>query len=164
MSLSIQLVFYAGLFFCIKHFIADGLLQTTYQYTNKGKWGHLGGLIHSGNHALLTFPSFVLPFVLVGADKPLWYIMAFGLIAAVADFIFHYLIDLTKIKITEHFGWTEMGTGTTKTDTKGRKALLIYDNKFFWAIMADQCLHFLTYIVLLCLMLAILLHTPHMTA
>jgi len=57
-----------------------------------------------------------------------------------------------------------MGTGTTKTDTKGRKALLIYDNKYFWAIMADQCLHFLTYIVLLCLMLAILLHTPQISA
>lgn len=164
MDVSIQLVFYAGLFFCIKHFIADGLLQTTYQYTNKGKWGHPGGLIHSGNHGLLTLPCFIVPFILVGADKPLWYIAAFGVIAALGDFIIHYLIDLTKIKITERFGWTEMGMGTTKKDTKGRKALLIYDNKYFWAIMADQCLHFLTYIVLLCLMLAILLHTPHITA
>lgn len=163
MDVSIQLIFWGGLFFCLKHFIADGVLQTDYQYTNKGKWGHPGGLIHAGNHGLFTFPCFVLPFLITGVDKPLWYIAAFGLIAAIADFIIHYLIDLTKIQVTEKYGWSAMGKGASKKDKDPRKALLIYDNKYFWAIMADQCLHFLTYVVLLCFMLAILLHTPHIT-
>src|SRR3970040_1352534 len=37
-----------------KHAVADFYLQTSYQYLNKGKYGHPGGIIHAGIHAALT--------------------------------------------------------------------------------------------------------------
>jgi hypothetical protein len=37
-----------------KHAVADFYLQTAYQYSNKGKYGHPGGIIHAGIHAALT--------------------------------------------------------------------------------------------------------------
>jgi hypothetical protein len=39
----------------IKHFIFDFLYQPPYQWQNKGTYGHWGGLVHSGQHALSTF-------------------------------------------------------------------------------------------------------------
>jgi hypothetical protein len=101
MDVSIQLIFWGGLFFCIKHFVADGILQTNYQYANKGKWGHPGGLIHAGNHGLFTFPCFVLPFIITGVDKPLWYIAAFGIIYSLADFGLILLFELSLLKVCD---------------------------------------------------------------
>jgi hypothetical protein len=37
-----------------KHAVADFYLQTPYQYLNKGKYGHPGGIIHAGIHVALT--------------------------------------------------------------------------------------------------------------
>jgi hypothetical protein len=37
-----------------KHAVADFFLQTSYQYSNKGIYGHPGGIIHSAIHVALT--------------------------------------------------------------------------------------------------------------
>ena len=153
MDLSIQLVFCAGLLLTIKHFFGDGPLQTDYQYKNKGKWLHPDGLLHAGIHGVGTFLAILLTFVFVETGKPMWYLGSFAALIAVGDFIIHYLIDLTKIKATEKYGWTEFGEiGVGKTR---KKALIIHNNKYFWAIMADQAAHFLTYIIIICLVLAV---------
>lgn len=75
-----------------KHFLIDFPLQTPYQYLNKGKYGHPGGLLHSGLHGLGTF--LVLAFF-----TPLAYLFA------IADFLIHYHIDWAKVKINTHYGW-----------------------------------------------------------
>jgi hypothetical protein len=37
-----------------KHAVADFYLQSTYQYVNKGHYGHPGGMLHSAIHVALT--------------------------------------------------------------------------------------------------------------
>ena len=158
MDITIKLVFWAGLLLILKHFLADGPFQTDYQYKNKGKWLHPGGLLHAGIHGVGTLLAVFLAFVIVSVAKPLWYITCFSILIALADFTVHYLIDLIKIKTTENFGWTELtdtGTGQNK-----KKCLVINSNKYFWAFMADQAAHFLTYIIIICVMLAVYLQTP----
>lgn len=158
MDIAVKLVFWAGLLLGLKHFLGDGPLQTDYQYKNKGKWLHPGGILHAGIHAVGTLLAVLLAFVIVQSGLPLWYLASFAALIAIADFTIHYLIDLTKIKATEKFKWTaftEVGVGKLK-----KKALVIHDNKYFWAIMADQVAHFLTYIVIICLMLQIVLQSP----
>src|SRR5690606_10987786 len=57
---SIQLVLAALLILQAKHFVADFLLQTPYQFLNKGRYGHPGGLIHAGIHALSSTLAFLV--------------------------------------------------------------------------------------------------------
>lgn len=158
MDIAVKLVFWAGLLLTLKHFLGDGIFQTDYQYKNKGKWLHPGGLLHAGIHCLGTFIAVALAFVFVESGKPLWYLLSFSVLLAIGDFVIHYLIDLTKIKTTEKYGWTEFGeVGTGK---RKKKALIIHDNKYFWGIVADQAAHFFTYIVIICLMLQVVLQAP----
>lgn len=112
--------------FLVKHFIADFLLQKPYQYLNKGKYGHPGGLVHAGIHGvgtiivlLLMFPPSFLVFWLV-----------------VFDMVSHYHIDWLKVNINEAQGWT----ATTS------------DN--FWHLVGlDQLAHQLVYIVIIYMMI-----------
>ena len=114
---------------CIKHFIVDALLQTPYQYLNKGKFLHLGGLLHTGLHGLGTAICFI--------NESIEMIIMLSFI----DFCLHYTIDYVKINITKAYHWSEY-----KKDH-----LRIYSNNFFIALVLDQCLHFLTYILLVSL-------------
>jgi hypothetical protein len=87
-----------------KHFIIDFPLQTPYQYLNKGKYGHLGGLLHSGLHGLGTL-------IIFSFFTPLAYLFA------LADFLIHYHIDWAKVQINNHYSlnpshprfWTLLG-------------------------------------------------------
>ena len=76
-----------------KHFLIDFPLQTPYQLKNKGKYGHAGGLLHSGLHGLATFVifSFLTPYALV-----------FGIV----DFLVHYHIDWAKVKLNNRLQLT----------------------------------------------------------
>lgn len=76
-----------------KHFLIDFPLQTPYQYQNKGKYGHAGGLLHSGLHGAATFVifSFLTPYAVI-----------FGIV----DFLVHYHIDWAKVKLNNHFQLT----------------------------------------------------------
>ena len=104
-------------FFGIKHFLVDFLLQKPYQYQNKGTYGHPGGLIHAGLHGVGTILS-----LWIFADLP-WI-----LLMAVFDVIVHYHVDWAKVNINRHFGWT----ATTHEE-------------FWWLLGFDQLLHWLTY-------------------
>jgi len=106
--------------FQIKHFICDFPLQSfPYMYKNKGTYGHLGGFLHAGVHAVGT--------TLIG-----WlFHFPLGLIEllVILDFVVHYHIDWAKMKLNAHYGWGPL------TSEK------------FWILLGiDQLLHQLTYI------------------
>jgi|SRR5882672_2547571 len=79
--------------FQMKHFICDFPLQAhTYLYKNKGTYGHLGGIIHSGIHLLGSL------IVLNIFHLPIW--------LALIDFVSHYHIDFIKMKINNAYNLT----------------------------------------------------------
>lgn len=99
----------------VKHFICDFPLQRAYQYRNKGKYGHPGGLLHAGIHGAATFA--VLTGFSISAAAAL----------ALVEALIHYHIDWAKSQLTR------------------RCNLNPEDDGFWIAIGADQLLHYLTY-------------------
>jgi hypothetical protein len=109
-----------------KHFLADFCLQASYQVRNKGRYGHIGGIIHSGIHALLTVP--LLFFLLGDAYRSM-------AVIAAAEFVIHYHIDYFKEGIT-------------------RRAAVGPEDHLFWVLLGfDQLAHHLTYIAMTALLL-----------
>jgi hypothetical protein len=102
-----------------KHAVADFYLQTSYQYLNKGKYGHPGGIIHAGIHTALT-PLVYL--VLVPGSLLIAAALALG------EFVLHYHIDWLKEQVTHRNGWTTSDRG------------------FWFALGTDQLVHGLTYL------------------
>lgn len=112
--------------FCLflKHFIIDFPLQGPYQWKNKGTYGHLGGILHTGLHSIGTF------FVLLSFASPNAAIMF-----AVLDGVVHYHIDWAKMNVNLKMGW--------KPDTHPE----------FWILLGlDQFLHTATYLVIVVLL------------
>ena len=106
----------------VKHTIADFFLQTAYQYRNKGIYGHPGGLLHAGIHAVLTLPVYLLL-------APATLFMA--LVIPVGEFAVHYHVDWTKEQIV-------------------KRAHLSVDQAWYWRVFGvDQLMHALTYIVII---------------
>ena len=104
----------------IKHFVFDFLYQPSYQWQNKGTYGHPGGIVHSGQHALATLV--ILSFLV----SPM---LAAGL--AFLEFIIHYHMDWFKMWYNKRKQWT----ATTHNE--------------FWVLMGfDQLIHSLTYLLL----------------
>jgi hypothetical protein len=104
----------------IKHFVVDFPLQTKYQWSNKGAYGHPGGVLHAALHAVGTYLCVVF------FTKPE---IALGL--ALIDCIVHYHIDWAKMNINKWKGWAP----TTHPQ--------------FWVLLGlDQLLHQLTYIAI----------------
>ena len=101
-----------------KHAVADFYLQTPYQYLNKGKYGHPGGIIHAGITAL-TPPVYLV--LLPGS-----LLIAAGL--ELGEFVVHYHIDWLKEQFTHRNGWTTSDRG------------------FWFALGTDQLVHGLTYL------------------
>jgi hypothetical protein len=110
-----------------KHVVADFYLQTPYQYLNKGTYGHPGGFLHAGIHAVLT------PFVyLVVVPSSLLLVIGITL----AEFAVHYHVDWAKEQIMHRNGWTA------------------HDRGFWYALGTDQLVHGLTYLAIVAVLLA----------
>lgn len=109
----------------IKHFICDFLYQPPYQWQNKGTYGHWGGIVHSGQHALATL--FIL--FLTASAAPL---MAVGI--ALGEFVIHYHMDWFKMNYNKRKGWGPLT-----------------HNEFWVLLGVDQLVHSLTYIAILAL-------------
>lgn len=111
----------------IKHTIGDFFLQTAYQFRNKGTYGHVGGILHSGIQALLTIPLFVyLP--------PSSALLGAGII--IGEFIIHYHLDWSKEQLVKRFG-------------------LVQTDPWFWYLFGlDQLGHTFTYLVIIALLLS----------
>ena len=102
----------------IKHFIIDFPLQTKYQWSNKGTYLHMGGVLHSWLHCLGTILCFVFftdPFT--------------AIMLGIGDGIIHYHIDYAKMRLN-----AKLGLGPTTHE------------EFWWLLGFDQLLHSLTYL------------------
>lgn len=103
-----------------KHFICDFPLQRRYQYSNKGTYGHPGGLLHALIHAVgtaLVFSVFASPIT--------------ALLLAVIDACIHYHIDWAKNRYNH---WRNLTPGS---------------GDGFWILFGlDQFAHQLTYVLL----------------
>lgn len=115
-------LFYLLIALQLKHFVIDFLLQTRYQWSNKGTYGHPGGILHAGLHALGTFT--VLYIFTEQAQLALY--------LALADGFIHYHIDWAKMRLNKAMNW-----GPTTHE------------EFWWLLGLDQLLHQLTYIGIL---------------
>ena len=111
----------------VKHTIGDYVLQTSYQYLNKGIYGHPGGLLHSTLQALLTLPVFlVLP--------PSSALLGIAIIAG--EFVVHYHFDWSKEQLTIRFRLTQ-------------------SDPWFWYLFGlDQLGHMLTYVVIIAILIS----------
>lgn len=107
--------------FQLKHYLFDFLFQTRYQLANKGTYGHFGGILHAGLHALASVPALAL------LEPPPWLIGA--LIAG--EFLVHYHMDWLKEQILRRMHWTTSDFG------------------YWQALGIDQMVHHLTYIAML---------------
>lgn len=104
----------------VKHFLFDFVWQTPWQLANKGRWGHPGGLVHSGLHAAAT----VAVLLVAGVDP------ATLLLVALGEFAVHYHIDWGKEQVVRRF---VVGQGAA-----------------FWRMIGlDQLCHRLTYVLIL---------------
>lgn len=101
MNIELSLALLALLF--LKHFLIDFVAQTDQMVREKGTYGAEGGLIHSGQHALVTFWIILL-------FSP---VLAFPL--ALLDGIIHYHIDWAKMNLSrgltaaDHKFWVWIG-------------------------------------------------------
>lgn len=89
-------VLLAMLAFETKHFVCDFVLQTPYQFMNKGIYGHAGGLIHAGLHMLGSIPA-----LLILTTNPLPVVLLLA-----AEFAIHYHTDWSKMRVDERFKLT----------------------------------------------------------
>jgi hypothetical protein len=111
----------------LKHAVADFYLQSSYQYLNKGIYGHPGGIIHSAIHVALT------PLVYL-VIAPASFMLVLGV--ALGEFVLHYHIDWLKEQVVHRNGWTSQNPG------------------FWYALGTDQFVHGLTYLALVALLIA----------
>lgn len=110
----------------VKHTIGDYLLQSPYQFKNKGIYGHPGGILHSALHAILTLPVFlILP--------PATLMLALAIM--VGEFVIHYHIDWCKEKLNKHYELTQC-------------------NERYWYLFGfDQLAHSITYVAIIALLI-----------
>jgi len=118
--MELTLVLWALVGFQLKHFLCDFVLQTKFQVETKRIYGHYGGFIHAGLHALGT----VGVLYLIGAS------VAQIVLIGIGEFAVHYHVDWTKGQIDLRTGWTEK------------------DQAYWMVFGADQLIHQLTYLAI----------------
>ena len=126
MTEPVQIALIGILILLFKHLVLDFFLQTPYQYKNKGTYGHPGGILHAGLHALGTASVFLWI-----APSP-----RLALAIMVGEFVVHYHVDWTKEQIN-------------------KRLQLTADNApFWWTLGVDQFLHNATYVAIVALLMA----------
>ena len=139
----------------VKHFAADGPLQTPYQLANKGVWMHPGGLLHAGAHtglSALAITVWGLLFAPAQAD----FLTLMAVLAVVVlpfEFVAHYLVDYAKCAYDARGKLSRLEIGAD-----GVKRLVIdRTDAYFIAFLADQLMHALTMIAMVVILAAWLL-------
>ena len=116
--MDLSLTLWALLAFQQKHFLCDFVLQTKFQVDTKKIYGHYGGFIHAGLHALGTLPIAVIAGGSAGAVAAI----------VVGEFLLHYHVDWLKAQTDIWAGWTQ-------------------EDQAYWVVFgADQLIHQLTYL------------------
>lgn len=104
----------------VKHVICDGPLQTLQMVRDKSVYLKPLGVVHALIHCASSF------IILMFAGMPL--VLALQLV--LLEFVLHYHIDFIKEKFVKHFDWYHS------------------DGPFWWALIVDQTLHHMTYVLL----------------
>ena len=84
-----------------KHYVFDFVLQTPYMFLNKGKYGHPGGILHAGLHALGSIAAIVI--------LPPSFVIALAIV--VGEFVIHYHVDWSKEQIERRLKLTGTDAG-----------------------------------------------------
>tara|TARA_B100000927_G_C16446224_1_gene461875 strand:+ start:609 stop:977 length:369 start_codon:yes stop_codon:yes gene_type:complete len=107
--------------FLVKHLLADYFMQYSWMIREKGNYGSIKGIAHSGLHAIFTFT------LLWWYGFSFWWSLLMGLL----DGIFHYHIDFVKSNL-----WKNTNLGP--------------NDQAYWMIHGtDQFLHMMTYVLIL---------------
>lgn len=112
--------------FLLKHFIVDFLLQRPYQYLNKGKYGHFGGVLHAILHGVGTYLILFTWFMFnpyISSVAEMYILLAF------VDSFIHYHVDWAKVNICKKYN-----LAPTNSEV------------YWWILGLDQLLHYLTYV------------------
>ena len=150
-----SLIFLAALLF-VKHFAADGPLQTGYQVAHKGRFLHPAGLAHAGLHAALTAVCLGVWAALVDRDAVFggWTQMDVALVLSLiifGEFVVHYLTDYAKCAVDARYRWSSAEAGPD-----GQTRLIIENTKaYFTAFLLDQLAHALTYVAITLIVLEV---------
>lgn len=126
----------------VKHYLGDAQFQTRWQVMYKGIYGHPAGLIHTGIHVGLTV-LFVGVWYLLPAPYSGVFDAHLLLLALALEWLVHYHVDWFKAKYLDKLGWQSF-----KQDKAGKELLTIHDSRFFLALIGDQVIHFITYLVM----------------
>lgn len=109
----------------VKHFLFDFVLQRPYEFfRNKGIYGHPGGIVHAGLHAIGTIPALLIM-------PPTF---AIGAAIVVVEFLVHYHIDWGKEQIDRRWKTSEAN--------------------HFLLLGLDQLAHQMTYVAILAALLS----------
>jgi hypothetical protein len=111
----------------LKHLILDFFYQPPYQWANKGTYGHWGGVVHAGQHALAT--CIILFFFVTNP-----HILA---ALVLGEFLIHYHMDWFKMWYGKRMNYKPHPTmGCT-----------VKQAEWFWFMLGiDQFVHAMTYI------------------
>ena len=116
--------------FLVKHMIADYYLQYSWMIKDKGNYNAIGGIAHSGLHAIFTF--IILYLFGLGFWLPL--------LLAGLDYVLHYHIDYIKSNI-----WRKNNYGP--------------NDQMYWIVHGTaQFLHMMTYVLIIWIVLSGLGH------
>jgi hypothetical protein len=108
----------------LKHYFFDYVVQTPYQFRNKGTYGHPGGVLHAGLHAIGSALAFLV-------IAPGWLL---GIAIVVGEFVLHYHTDWLKEQLGKRYNLT------------------VADANYWRVYGADQLVHHLTYVGIVALL------------
>jgi Protein of unknown function (DUF3307) len=111
----------------VKHVICDGPLQTLQMVRDKSVYAKPLGILHASIHSGASLV------VLLVARVPI----TFAVQLVALEFFIHYHIDFLKETYVKRHGWYHS------------------DGPFWWALILDQTLHHMTYVLLVWLVIKI---------
>lgn len=121
--MSIELIFITLLI--IKHYICDFPMQSAWMVSNKGTYGHIGGLSHAWVHMMGTFACLIILSQSLGVFlNPFPFAQVI-----VVEGVIHYHVDWFKMWLNKKMKWT------------------CHKSPAFWQSLGiDQLMHYLTYV------------------
>ena len=125
----------------LKHLLVDFFFQTPYMATNKGKYGHWGGISHALLHSLGALIAVLVAYVLSGMPMQFfiqWMVLAtLGL--ALFDGVVHYHMDWFKT------WWNKKKNYKSHPDL----GCTMKQCRNYWKWLGiDQTVHTLTYLIM----------------
>lgn len=109
--------------FILKHLVCDFFLQGPYQFLNKGKVGHPGGILHAAINGIGTMIVLAIGIPNCAFD----FAFGFGII----EMSVHYVLDLYKVCTNDYYKWKPESS-----------------RNYWYSLGVDQTLHMLVYVII----------------